>query len=106
LSLVGPKARPHGVADGSQVDIPEPGIGVEPAGTLRKDRSQRWLSALWRLLHTSGTFGGSEADWKRGREKPQRSLYSTVPQTDTGGHVEDTKAFERTLAKELGKMTP
>jgi len=32
----------------------------------------------------------------------------TVPQTDTGRRVENTKAIERTLVKELGKgkMTP
>jgi hypothetical protein len=30
----------------------------------------------------------------------------TVPQTDTGGRVEDTQAFERTVLKELGKMPP
>ncbi len=30
----------------------------------------------------------------------------TVPQTDTGRWVEDTKAFRRTLAKELGKIAP
>ena len=30
----------------------------------------------------------------------------TVPQTDTGGQVENTKALERTLVKELGKMVP
>ena len=29
-----------------------------------------------------------------------------VPQTDTGRWVEDTKAIERTLVKELGKLTP
>ncbi len=29
-----------------------------------------------------------------------------VPQTDTGGLVEYTKADERTLVKELGKMIP
>ena len=43
---------------------------------------------------------------RRGREKPRRSLYSTVPQPDTGGRVEDTQVFERTLVKELGKMAP
>jgi hypothetical protein len=31
---------------------------------------------------------------------------ATVPQTDTGGRGEDPKALERTLPKELGKMTP
>ena len=30
----------------------------------------------------------------------------TVPQTDTGGQVENTKALERTQVKELGKLTP
>ena len=30
----------------------------------------------------------------------------TVPETDSGGRVEYTKAFERTLVKELGKLTP
>lgn len=29
-----------------------------------------------------------------------------VPQTDTGGRVENTKAIERTVAKELGKLPP
>ena len=29
-----------------------------------------------------------------------------VPQTDTGGQVENTKASEKTLVKELGKMVP
>ena len=30
----------------------------------------------------------------------------TVPQTDTGGRGEYPKALERTLVKELGKLTP
>ena len=30
----------------------------------------------------------------------------SVPQTDTGGQVENTKALERTRVKELGKMAP
>ena len=30
----------------------------------------------------------------------------TVPETDTGGLVEDTEALERTVLKELGKMPP
>ena len=30
----------------------------------------------------------------------------TVPQTDTGRREEDSKAHERTLAKELGKLAP
>ena len=34
------------------------------------------------------------------------STLMTVPQTDTGGQVENTKALERTALKELGKMPP
>ena len=30
----------------------------------------------------------------------------TVPQTNTGGQVENTQALERTMLKELGKMPP
>ena len=29
---------------------------------------------------------------------------TTVPETDTGGQVENTKALERTMLKELGKL--
>ena len=39
-------------------------------------------------------------------EKPLASGPVTVPQTDTGRQVEDTKARERTLVKELGNLTP
>ena len=34
------------------------------------------------------------------------STDKTVPQTDTGGLVEYTKALERTVLKELGKFPP
>ena len=40
------------------------------------------------------------------REKPRRRQGLTVPQTDTGRQVEDTKVFEITLAKELGNLAP
>ncbi len=32
------------------------------------------------------------------------SSVETVPETDTGGLVEDTKVLERTMSKELGKL--
>ena len=38
--------------------------------------------------------------------KASSEFRATVPQTDTGGWVEYTKANGRTLVKELGKMTP
>ena len=46
MSLAGPKVRPIGVADGSQVDIPEPGDVVDCVGTGLKFQSRRWLSVF------------------------------------------------------------
>jgi len=37
-------------------------------------------------------------------EKKQKK-HGTVPETDAGGQVENTKAFEITTLKELGKLT-
>ena len=34
------------------------------------------------------------------------SIIKTVPETDTGGQVENTEALERTMLKELGKLPP
>ncbi len=46
-------------------------------------------------------------DWSCGQRAPgNSSRIETVPQTDTGGQVEYTKALERTLLKELGKLLP
>ena len=40
------------------------------------------------------------------REKLLVSIQLPVPQTDTGSRGENPKVSERTLVKELGKMTP
>ena len=40
------------------------------------------------------------------RKPAKHILYGPVPQTDTGGRVEHTKALERFTVKELGKLTP
>jgi hypothetical protein len=40
------------------------------------------------------------------REKPLGSESCARTKTATGGQVENTKAIERTLVKELGKMAP
>ena len=46
-----------------------------------------------------------------GKGSAKKSVYRVenrvpVPETDTGGQVENTKGREITLSKELGKMTP
>jgi hypothetical protein len=44
-------------------------------------------------------------DWSGSEGVPgNSSSIKTVPQTDTGGLVENTKALERTALKELGKL--
>ena len=40
------------------------------------------------------------------QEKPLASYAPPVPQTDSGGQVENTKEIERIVVKELGKMPP
>ena len=40
------------------------------------------------------------------REKLLARFIGPVPQTDTGSWEENSKVSERTIVKELGKMTP
>jgi hypothetical protein len=40
------------------------------------------------------------------QEKPLGRVQVPVPQTDAGRWEEDSKAIERTLSKELGKIAP
>jgi hypothetical protein len=51
-------------------------------------------------------FGTEVADTKLPRKATKLQLDKTVPQTDTGGQDENSKALERTQEKELGKLTP
>ena len=53
---------------------------------------------------------GDSASWKllisHCQEKPLSRMHVPVPQTDTGRWGENPKTIERTLVKELGKLTP
>ena len=47
------------------------------------------------------------SDWSGSFRVPGNSpRIETVPETDTGGLVEYTKALERTMLKELGNLPP
>jgi hypothetical protein len=49
----------------------------------------------------------ARSGWRLRQEKQlSDEVRVPVPQTDTGGLVEDTKASGRTLVKELGKLEP
>ena len=119
MSLAGPKARPNGVVDGRPVDIPEPGFSVEYVGTRLQFPSRDWLSVFGGEVGRIGksvfhiqlptdewNLRGKRSGDEYRREKPRRRHNLTVPQTDTGRQVEDTKAFEITIVKELGNLTP
>ena len=54
----------------------------------------------------TSVFGHEVADTKLPRKATKLQLYQTVPQTDTGGQDENSKALERTRVKELGKFAP
>ena len=73
--------RPKGVADGDQVNIP---------GLVDGDECKKLSDVIG--------FGGQRM---RSRKEPP---HQPVPETDTGGQVEYTKALERTMLKELGKL--
>ena len=73
--------RPKGVIDGNQVNIPGP-VGSDGC---------RVLSGLIGLLPAV-------------KVSLEITPTETVPETDTGGLVEHTKALERTMLKELGKL--
>ncbi len=66
---------------GIRLNIPEP---------VRSDECRK-LSGLTGLLPAVKVF-------------LETTLTETVPETDTGGLVEHTKALERTMLKELGKL--
>ena len=45
-------------------------------------------------------------DTKLPRKTSKDIIYVPVPITNTGGQEENSKVSERTMVKELGKMTP
>ena len=125
----GPKARPKGVVDGKQVNIPVLFFGWY-RGTKEARVGQNWIlvevfkvmrgrrKTILELRSDTTLFlncylNVSEAVHIKSLlsnflEKLEL-LYNQklpVPETDTGRWVEYTKGREITLSKELGKMTP
>lgn len=64
---------------------------IRGALRVRRDGGARWGRTRWFPLPRKASARGAAAP---------------VPQTDTGGQVENTKAIERILVKELGKLLP
>ncbi len=113
--------NPKGVADGQPVNIPAPLPSDDQGGTPRawpgrgdghRDPAQpprhRGLGKSGPRRSRGGTRSryGGEVGRVGGQEKPLGSSGEPVPQTDTGRQGEDPKVGERTLVRELGKLTP
>ena len=112
--VVGPKARPQGVADGEQVNIPAPvlnAMGGRIAEGCPGVGSPGPCIGEGALANPGAEFKGVRpvtSVTKQSEVVPRKASklqsYETVPQTDTGGRDEYSKALERTVLKELGKL--
>ena len=58
------------------------------------------------LRHETSSYGSEVIDALLPGKPSKLQVCRTVPETDTGGQVENTKALERTRVKELGKIVP
>ena len=66
-----------------------------------------WLIFQGLLEVTNAVYREGLMDCPCGEGVPGNSSGDeTVPETDTGGLVENTKALERTMLKELGNLPP
>ena len=96
-----------GVSDGKTVNIPLPSAVTLFGGHRRICKLFIGLQFMTRKGRTdSGLFDLGTGRIHTGEKSPLSYLQVIVLHTDTGGLVEQTKARERTLAKELGKMVP
>ncbi len=89
------------------------GVTQEAEGSGRMEEAVQAVSERCRQIRTLGNVScdgeGRKVPKSRKshcREKPLARNKVPVPETDTGGRVENTKARGRTLVKELGKMAP
>ena len=101
------RRRPFSSEGGTRLQACCPGLEVRVLLIVRSDRQIRRAGQTQRMAGEE--VKGSHPTRTRGEgglEKPLAREGPTVPQTDTGRRVEDTQARERTLVKELGKLTP
>jgi hypothetical protein len=86
----------------------EPDIGYRfkrVGGLVRRPSATNGESTLRRDEESACAHKLDDSQLSR-KAPVESTAVVTVPQTDTGGRGEDPKALERTLLKELGKMTP
>ena len=117
--LVGPKARPKGVADGQTVEIPSPRADerVRPGdGAGRAERGAGDAASNRAGAPARGRRGGGESGgdpWRFGRGRPPRKApggrpRAPVPQTDAGGRVREHRGGRvspRQGTRQVGPVT-
>ena len=100
--------RPRMFPQGGRRNVAEPDIGYRfkpVGGPIRRPSATNGGSTL--RGDEEGACAHKLDDSQLSRKAPvELTANVTVPQTDTGGRGEYPKALERTLLKELGKMTP
>ena len=77
------------------LDVPVP-VSKKAVRQIRPQNSRIWDEWLYAAKQSEGVP----------RKASKLQSNETVPQTDTGGRDEYSKALERTREKELGKLTP
>ena len=77
------------------LDVPVP-VSEKALRQIRARNSRVWDERLYAAKQSEGVP----------RKASKLQSYETVPQTDTGGRDEYSKALERTREKELGKLVP
>ena len=93
---------------GGRRNVAEPDIGYrfKPVGRhARRPRATNGVSILRGDEEDACVHQLGDRPLPR-KASVESTSSATVPQTDTGGRGEYPKALERTLPKELGKMTP
>lgn len=84
----------------------EPAAEVVFRGQARSQSHRQIRAARMARCDDGSRFGSISGGPGRREKAPASGALPPVPQTDTGGQVENTKAIERILVKELGKPLP
>ena len=101
-----PKARPKGVADGRQVNIPALAWRVQARRRRRTAAGVNGYPQYGRERPDRGRACPSKAARPRFQEKRRDTEVLAVPKPTQVGGCKDTQARGRNLVKELGNMTP
>src|SRR5918997_6971855 len=96
--------RERGVLSDGGTEKGRPTVALVDHGLARRAGTRKIRAP--RSLRSEPSLIGEVAEPMLPGKASKRVVCAPVPQTDTGGRVENTKAIERTMVKELGKLSP